>query len=142
MSNLRESLSGCIDKILGIREQMGAELAEVTLITRSWSGERVGDGSFIDLKEKISPTPQIKDFSHDIRVTEAGSVKAGDLLLAGISINKYPDELKLRTDTGDKKVEKLYQVGKHFYRTIHIKENLVTWDVQIRKVRQDETERR
>lgn len=140
--NLRESLLKCSDSILGIREKMGAQLADVFLVTRTWSGERVGDGSFTDRVEKVSPTPQIVDLSHDVRVTEAGSVKAGDLILRGISRNKYPDEIKLRTDTGDKRIEKLYHIGEHFYRTINIKENLITWDIQVRKVRQDETERR
>jgi hypothetical protein len=142
LSKIRDSILGCSDKILGIREQIGAQINDVYLITRTWSGERVGDGSFSDKREKISPTPQIVDYSHNIRVTDIGSVKAGDLLLKGISINKYPDELTLRTDTGNKRIEKLYNIGKHFYRSINIKENLITWDLQVRKILQDETERR
>ena len=140
--NIRKSLAKCSDAILGVREGMGAQLADVYLITRTWAGERVGDGPFRDVTQKISPTPEIVDYSHDVRVTEIGSVKAGDLILRGVSRNKYPEEATLRTDTGSRKVEKLYKIGEHFYRTVNIKENLITWDVQVRKIRQDETERR
>ena len=138
--NLRESLSGCIDKILGIREGMGAQLADVSLITRVWSGERVGDGDFSDSETKMSPMPGIQDFSHNIRVMEGGAVKAGDLILMGISRNKYPEEASLLTSTDDRNIEKFYKVGKHYYRAVHVKENLVTWDVHVRKVLMDETE--
>lgn len=142
MANFRESFTSCSDPILSIREKMGAQLADVFLITRTWNGERVGDGQFTDAEIRIAPTPEIVDFSHDVRVTEAGAVKAGDLILKGVSRNKFPDELTLRTDTDDKRVEKLYTVGKHFYTVVNIRERLITWDIHIRKIRQDETERR
>lgn len=141
MSGIRESLTHCIDDILGVRDCIGAALADVSIITRSWTGQRVGDGSFTDVVEPLRPTPQIKDYGHDVRVTEAGAVKQGDLLLIGISRNKYPTEASLRTDVKSVREEKMIQVGKHFYRTIHVKEKLVTWDVQIRKINQDETEK-
>lgn len=142
MSKLRECLLKGIDCVLSVREDMGAQIHDVYLIDRRWSGERVGDGQFSDSLEKISPTPSIKDYSHDVRVTNVGAVKAGDLIVTGISRNKYPDELRLRTDTEDRNHEKLYKVGKHFYTLVHIKENLVTWDIHLRKKRLDESERR
>jgi hypothetical protein len=141
MSDLKSSLLKCIDKILEIKEGVGADIEKVDLITRTWSGERVGDGSFIDLLERMKPLPCIADVSHDVRVTASSSVKQGDLLLKSISMNSYPDEKKLRTDTGIRNVEKFYKIGEHYYRTIHIKKNLVTWDVQVRKVHRDEQER-
>lgn len=131
-----------MDKILGVRDDMGANIHEVYLIDRSWSGERVGDGQFIDNTDQILPTPCIKDYSHDVRISEAGAVKSGDLILTGISRNAYPDELTLRTDTVERSRQKLYKVGKHFYTVVHIKEKLVTWDIHLRKIRLDETEER
>jgi len=140
VSDIRKGLLDCVDKILEIRESIGAQLADVSIITRTWSGERIGDGSFTDVEVPMYPIPQIKDFSHNIRVSEAGAVKQGDLILVGISQNSYPDESMLRTDTGSNTVEKMIKVGNHFYRTVYVKQKLVTWDVQVRKVNQDETE--
>lgn len=141
MSNFRESFTDCVDKILGIREEMGAQLADVFFVTRTWSGERTGDGDFSDTIEQMSPLPEIVDYSHDVRLQQAGTYKQGDLILRSVSRNQYPDEDKLRTDTLERNVEKFLKVGDHFYRTIHIKEKLVTWDIHVRKVAQDETER-
>lgn len=140
-NSLRDSLKKCADQILGLREDMGAQLADVWLVERTWSGERVGDGSFTDNTVKMSPIPEIVDYSHDLRVQEGGTYKSGDLILKGVSLNSYT-ESQLRTDTGNRKVEKFIKVGDHYYRTIHIKEKFITWDVHVRKVAQDETERR
>ena len=142
MSNLRASLLGCIDKVLEVRDCIGAVIHEVYIINRVWTGERVGDGSFSDDSTQVLPSPNIRDYSHDVRVTNIGAVKAGDLVLIGISRNKYQNDLELRTDTEERNTERLYKVGKHFYRLVHIKENLLTWDIHIRKIRQDETEER
>lgn len=137
--NIRAGLLDCIDNVLKIREDIGAQLADVWIVTRTWSGERIGDGNFVDEVVKMFPLPQIKDFSHNVRITEASAVKQGDLILVGISRNQYTEEM-LRTDTGSATVEKMIKVGAHYYRTISVKENLVTWDIQVRKVNQDETE--
>lgn len=137
--NLRASLSGCIDKILGIREGIGAQLSYVDIVERTWSGQRQGDGTFTDVLTRIMPTPGIMDYSHNVNITEAGAVKSGDLILKGIS-PKYT-ESQLKTITNTKNKEKFYKLGKHYYTCVNVVEKLVTWDVQIRKVSQDETER-
>jgi len=139
--NLRENLTGCIDKVLEVREKLGAQKADVFFITRTWTGRRPGDGTFKDVSKQMKPTPSIKDFSHDIRLQAGGNYKAGDLLLIGISRNQFPDESKLLTTTGVSNITKFIKVGPHFYRTITIKENFVTWDIHVRKTRQDQTER-
>lgn len=139
--DIRASLLDCLDDILEVRDCIGAKLADCYIITRTWSGERPGDGTFTDVTEQILPTPNIKNLSHDVRVTEAGAYKSGDLILQSISKHMYPDEAKLLTTTKSKKVQKFIKVGKHYYTTIGIVEHLVTWDIQIRKVSQDETER-
>jgi hypothetical protein len=119
---------------------MGAQLADVFFVTRTWTGTRPGDGNFTDVEEKMNPLPEIRDYSHSLRLLESGSIKQGDLLLVGVSRNKYPEEAKLLTTTDSKNTEKYYRIGKHFYRTIFIKERLVTWDIQVRKVTVDERE--
>lgn len=140
MTGIRASLTDCIDCILGVRDDIGAALADISIITRTWTGERVGDGTFTDVVTALKPTPQIKDFSHDVRVSEAGAVKQGDLILVGVSRHAFPTEASLRTDVVSAVQEKMIKVGRHFYRTIHVKEKLVTWDIHIRKINQDETE--
>lgn len=119
---------------------MGAQLADIWFITRTWTGKRIGEGQFTDAITKVFPLPQIKDFSHDIRITAGGAVQQGDLILVGLSRNQYPNMTVLRTDTGIANIEKMIKVGDHFYRVIHIKEKLVTWDIHVRKILQDETE--
>lgn len=144
--NIRESLLDCVDDILSVREDMGAQIEDVYLIKRTWDQERAGEGDFKDDEEKVEPTPGIIDVSHDVRVTEGGAIKSGDLILTGISRNRYPKEDTIRTSLSNdeaeqRNIEKFYRIGKHFYRVIHVKKNLLTWDVHVRKVSQDERER-
>jgi hypothetical protein len=138
--NLRDSLLKASDCILGVREQIGAQVADVYLIERTWAGQRPGDGTFVDVSARLSPTPQIVDYSHDVRLSEAGSYKSGDLILRGISRNVWA-EAQLLTVTDAKNKEKFYKIGSNFYTAIHIKENFLTWDVHVRKLNEDETER-
>ena len=139
-SNIQKSLLGCLDTVLKVKSDIGATLADVFLVTRTWSGKRTGDGSFTDEETQLKPTPCITEFAHDLRIRAGGSVKQGDLLLTSISRNTIPEEDTLRTDTDSRNVERFYKIESHYYRTIHISKKLVTWDVQIRKVLVDETE--
>ena len=131
----------CVDKILGTREALGALRAETYFVTRTWSGERPGDGTFSDSITKVEPQPGIKDLSHDIRLQEGGAIKQGDLLLTGFSQNQYTED-DLKTQTNSRNIEKFLKVGEHYYSTIHVKQNLITWDIQVRKILQDESNRR
>ena len=132
--------SDIVDCFTDLRDELGFGIADVFIVERQWRGERIGDGPFTDKIEKM-PTPEIRDLSHDVRVSEAGAYKSGDLILRNISKDRFEED-ELRTDTGVDNKEKFIKVGNHFYRTIHIKERLVTWEIHIRKVAQDETERR
>lgn len=138
--DMRAGLLDCVDEILGVRDCLGLNLADCYIVTRTWTGERPGDGTFTDVSTQILPSPSVADYSHNVRTTEASTVKSGDLILGNISRNKFPDELVLRTDTLLQNVEKFIKVGRHYYRTIHIKEELLTWAVHVRKILMDETE--
>ena len=137
--SLKDCLGTSLDCILGIRDDIGADIQPVYLVTRTWSGDRVGDGYFTDEECKI-PTPEIVDLSHDVRVQRGGAYKSGDLILKTINKATYTEEA-LRTDTGEDDIEKFIKVGQHYYRTVHIKEKFLTYDIHITKVAQDETER-
>jgi hypothetical protein len=140
--DLRKGLLDCVDEILSVRDCLGVNLAEVFFVTRTWSGDRPGDGSFSDEEAQMLPSPSIADYAHNIRATESSSVKAGDLILGNISRNRYPTEDLLLTTTAEKHVERFIKVGEHYYNTIHVKEELLTWEMHVRKIIQDKTEER
>lgn len=137
--SLKDCLGDALDCITSIRDDIGAGIQPVFIVTRTWSGHRVGDGFFTDEECKIE-TPEIMDLSHDIRVQRGGAYEAGDLILKTINKQKYSEE-QLRTDTGEETVEKFIKVGPHYYRTVHIKEKFLTYDIHITKVALDEVER-
>lgn len=139
--DMKAGLLDCIDAALSVRDCLGVALAEVSIITRVWTGKRVGDGTYTETVQEVRPTPGIRNFSHDIRISEAGAVKQGDLMLIGISKNGIPLESTLKTQTNIKNTEKMILVGKHYYRTISIVEHLLTWDIQVRKITKDENEK-
>lgn len=132
--SIKESLLKSIDSILAVRDSVGGVIQESFLITRTWSGSRIGDGDFVDEENPLKPSPGIKDIALDIRANSAGFFQAGDLYLMNVSKNLYTKE-DLRTDTKNPSVEKFIKVGEDLYRTVHIKEKLVVWDVHIRKIR-------
>jgi hypothetical protein len=127
-----KSLKGCLDSILCVRDSIGAGLAPVFHVTRTWSGKQVGDGKAKDVETQVLPTPRIKDYSHDLRLLQAGTVKQNDLMLKGISKNQYPEEDMINGKSYDKRIERLYRVGEDLYEVISIVEKHVTWDVQLR----------
>lgn len=131
--NFKKSFLPCLDSILGIREQIGAEKADVYLVTRVWSGRVPGDGFHTDTEEMIRPKPMIVDLSHDIRLQEAGVVKQGDLFIRQISKARYPHEKDIDCQTTAKNIEKFYKVGEHYYTLIQVVERHLTWDIQVRK---------
>lgn len=137
-SGLLDGLKDCIDSVLSVRDCVGAVLHPVEILTRTWSGERPGDGDATEETIEISPSPQIVDFSHDVRITEGGAVKQGDIIIRGISKNAYPNESEINCAGVAPNIEKYYLINEKIYTVINVKENYLTWDVQLRK-RSDET---
>jgi hypothetical protein len=131
------SLADCIDSVLSVRDKAGLVLKECSIVNRKWSGKTVGDGRASDTVTKIYPSPGVKDLSHNIRLVEGGAVKQGDLFLIGISKNKYEDS-DLRADTGKKNQERFIRVGEDLYTVISVKENYLTWDIQVRRLSSQE----
>ena len=131
--SLIDSLKDCSDSILGIRESIGADLRKIYLVTRTWSGEMVGDGLASDESVKIEPTPGIKNLSNDHRVKEGGAVQNGDLLIHQISKYRYPEQKDIDCSSDLANVERFYQVGDVLYTVINTVEKHLVWDVQIRR---------
>jgi hypothetical protein len=133
-------ISPALDDILSVREQLGADIAKVRLITRTWSGEQVGDGDYTDVVEEMRPSPGVKDLSHSYRVAEGGAFQQGDLMLTMVSKNKYPTKNSVDTACDNALVERFYEVNGDLYRVITVVEKYVYWDVQIRRLT-DQTRR-
>lgn len=130
---LLDSLLPNIDTVLGVRDSIGAQLHNVYMITRRWSGGRPGEGEASDTIEQLTPSPQIYEYGHDIRIVEGGAVKQGDIVLKNISKNKYTSkDLDGRTD--DKATERFYRIKERLYQVINVKERYLTWEVQVRKL--------
>jgi hypothetical protein len=132
--------SDALDDILAVREQLGADLAKVRIITRTWNGVEVGDGDYMDQAAEMHPAPGVKDLSHSYRVAQGGAFQQGDLMLTMISKNKYPEKLDVDLSCTDPLVEKFYEVNGNLYRVITVVEKYVVWDVQVRRLT-DQTRR-
>lgn len=127
------ALLPAIDSILSIRDSIGALIEPMFLVTRTWSGAEPGAGTASDNVVQLLPTPAMKNFSQDVRLREGGAVKAGDIILKGISKNKF-DLAELDGTSPGLNVEKFYRIGVKLYTVINVTENYVTWDVQLREL--------
>lgn len=135
---LLDGLRANIDSILGVRDSIGATFKTVSILTRTWSGTRVGDGSARDSVVLVSPTPQVTEYGNDVRIQEGGAVKQGDNLVKGISKQSYPLESDIDGSSTDPLVEKFYLLDDKVYTVINVKEKYLTWDVLLRE-RSDQT---
>lgn len=131
--NLIKGLLASSDGILSIRQNIGAALRKVFLVTRKWDGRRIGDGNLTETVCEVVPTPGIKDLSNDHRVKEGGAVQSGDIMVKMISKKEYPTEKDINCQTDDNLIEKFFRVGDVFYTVIQVHENHLTWDVQLRR---------
>lgn len=130
---LIESLRKNINPILGVRDLLGAEKHKQYILTRTWSGSAPGDGTAVDTKVLVDPSPNIVDLSHDKRVQESGNFKRGDLFLKMISKQTFPLESEIDGSSTAKNIEKFYFINDRIYTVISVTEDHIWWNVQIRK---------
>lgn len=135
-NTLIDGLTDCLDSVLGVRDSIGAKIRDVFFITRKWSGPTVGEGNFKDTLSQMKPTPQIVDYSHSIMLHEAGAVRSGDIILKNISKHSYPtsEDVDCRVDQDKLNVQKFYFINNLMYNVVHVKDGYVTWEVQLRKI--------
>lgn len=140
MTGIVSALLPCVDSILGVRDSIGAIIEPVSILTRTWysdSGLTVAatqpEGYAKDSVSQVLPSPGMKQFSQDIRLREGGAVKAGDIILMGVSKNKYR-ETDLDGSTPDQNIEKFFLIGSKIYQVINVTEKYVTFDVQVREL--------
>lgn len=124
-----------IDCALEARDDLGAIKAKVYIVTRVWSGDQVGRGDYTDTSKQVYPSPEIVDFSHDLRVKEGGTVKSGDILLKSISRKRYSEyDLDLSIADNQRYIEKFYCICDKLYEVVNVKMQYATWDVLIRRI--------
>lgn len=130
-----------VNALLGVRDSVGAIKQQVFFVTRSW----FSDSGFTTpatqpegyAKDAVAvqflPSPGIKQFSQDVRLREGGSIKAGDIILSGISRETY-QESDLDNSTANQGIEKLYMIGTKLYTCINVTQRYVTFNVQVREL--------
>lgn len=134
MSGVVAGVLANVNSILGLRDSLGAALKDVYLVTRTWSGTELGDGTATDTKVKMVPSPRVVEFKHDTRIVEGGAIKQGDILLKMVSKQTYPTETMVDGKSDIDNVENLYEVGGVLYRVINVKEKHVTWSILLRRL--------
>lgn len=133
MSVVSDLLSN-VDSILGIRDDIGAALKEVWLVTRAWRGSEPGDGTYVETKVRMLPSPRVVEYTDQARIREGGAVQQGDIMLKMISKQSFPEAADIDCSSGDASVEKFYEVGGSLYRVVSVTEKHVTWSVLLRKL--------
>lgn len=133
-----EGVLESVNDILSLRDSIGAALKEVYLVTKTWPGTEIGDGTAVVTKVKMVPSPRVVEFKHNLRLVEGGAVKSGDILLKMVSKQTYPTENLLDCTSAVQTVEKFYEVGGILYRFLSATEKHVTWNVLLRRVSQQE----
>lgn len=129
-----DSLRVDLDSVLGIRDAVGAVFKPVSLLTRTWSGRRLGEGKATDVVVPMRPSPRVTEYGNDVRIVEGGVVKQGDNLVRGISKLSYPLETDVDCSSKDPLVQKFYLLGDKVYTVINVKEGYLVWDVLLREL--------
>lgn len=122
------------DEVLGLRDDLGAALAVVNIVTRTWTGATLGQGTGSEVTARILPTPRIVNLKNDYKLMTAGMVQQGDIMLKYISKESYTSRAMIDNVSSTKNVEKFYEVGGILYKVIDIEESYVYWNVQLRRL--------
>lgn len=138
MSGLLDCVQDAVDCALECKDDLGLDLCDVSILTRTWSGEEVGRGRATDEVCKISPNPSVIEFNHDLRLKEGGAIKQGDILVKSISRGSYQDELEINCRTDENNVEKFYLICDKLYNVISVRKRIATWEVQVRRLSDQE----
>lgn len=139
MPSIVDDIKSCTDDILGIRDDLGALKHPIYILTRTWSGQEIGDGTAVDTTAQILPTPYLVDYSHSIKIREGGAIREGDILLKMISKQSYPNESDIDCTTATTKIEKFYYIDGKMYEVISVTSEYVYWNVHLRRTAKQKT---
>jgi len=84
------------DVIDGLREelhpQFGVRPYRLFVVRRTWDGEAVGDGGFIDRENEIRPQPRVQNLGH-FDQHPGGTVERGEVKVTEVSLSYHYQEL-------------------------------------------------
>jgi hypothetical protein len=105
---LGDRLINVVDRIRGrIHGRLGTQQYRTWIVTRRWSGPRLGLGTVAVSEFELEPPPTIA-FSSQARSSPGGREDISDATMTGVSLRYSLDELMPRQ--GDASVEVLYRV--------------------------------
>lgn len=131
--SLKDDLIATLDPILSIRDDLGLSLRNVAIVTRTWSGAELGDGTATETKVNMRPSPKIVDMNQKKKVKEAGAVEGADVMLRSISKNSYPTKAHVDCSSSTARIEKFYEIGSELYRVVAVREKQLTWVVELKQ---------
>jgi hypothetical protein len=135
MTGIVQDLIGIADSLYGIRDDIGAVLEPVYLVTRTWSGATPGDGEFTDDVVRVLPSPAVAELTSSWKLKEIGLQEGSSgTMLSGISKQSWPTRDTVDCTSTQPNVEKFYQIAGKLYYVKTVKENYVSWTVFITKV--------
>lgn len=126
---------GDVDDILGLRDDLGVELHKVYMVTRTWTGTEIGDGTFADVVVQMLPTPRVYEYGDNYKIREGGMVKMGDIKLKMVSKQSYPLRASIDGTVPTENVQKFYLIGGVYFSVVggSVEERHVTWNLLLRR---------
>lgn len=131
-SGVIDSFFPGLNDILGLRDDIGAALKPVYILTRTWSGSEPGDGTATDVKVRMLPSPRVVYPNRKHVNKPGGAAEEVDLMLKMVSKETYNTYAKVDDATTLKKIEKFYDVGGLLYRPIEIREKHLVYEILLR----------
>lgn len=97
--NLVDDLLSTVDDLRGsLHSDMGVRQWRVYVISRTWSGGEIGEGTFTDSELEITPQPLIREPGELTRVIyrtiQAGELEVGEIEVSEVSLTYTEDELR------------------------------------------------
>jgi hypothetical protein len=98
-SALASALTPVVDEIRQLYTEFGVRPYQVFLIHMQWSGNRIGEGSAVEIsRREILPTPQVVDMGSTTEVLrQFGLTEEGGLVVDQVSTKYTEDDLMGRT---------------------------------------------
>lgn len=129
LDDLRED----IDDVLEVRDDLGAALAEVFLVTRTWDGGELGIGDCEELRVQMLPTPRVVRLNYARKLQAGGETDSSDIRLKMVSRESYPERDDVDCSVDNQAEEKFYEVDGDLYRVIDVELRHVTWSITLRR---------
>lgn len=119
-----------LNALLQIREQT-AYIDRLYKVTRIYEDDGY---TYTETQEEITPIPAIKYRNKDFSLRAQGELEEGDLYVSMISKATYTSIEQLQTlSDPESSTIFLYKFKNVYYTATQIKENILTWDLVLRR---------